>query len=604
MSMRPLKIISIEKIRIDKVYDIHHKIEASNFKDEHPNLIANSLIISNCSRHAGGICISDNLNEKMPLIMSGGIIQTPWTEGINSRHLEPMGFIKFDVLGISTLSMMDTCIRHILKRHKGIQNPTNHDVVEYYNNFLHPDNIDFNDEKTWKIFDDPGKLNIGVFQFTGEGAQEFCKAVSPRNIFELSNITAIYRPGPLSANVNEAYVEAKNNVEFVKYEHPILEQILSKTYGHIVYQEDIASIAHGLGKNISLEEGNKLRKILTKKGIGKKDDVKEKIKNKFIAGAREKGLSLESANDLFHRMESFAQYGFNLSHSVSYVVLSYQCAWLLSNYPDEWMVSFLDKEPEKKKEKAISVIRYAGKNIIEADINISETNWSISPNGSLIQPLTSIKGLGEKSVEQIMNNRPYFTIEEFIFNENIIYSKLNKRSLDILIRSGTLNSLMDKRFKNLKHFWACVSVNRPKNEEELRANIEAFKDEEDFSENEKVNFKAELLGVYPIEKVVSASMLSSLKNKGIPPISEFENDLQYCWCIPRSIEEKLTKTGKKYWVVGVIDSNFEMKNIRFWGINPEKNTLLINHVYILQPKYDPKWGFSVNKFERQVRRIT
>ena len=114
--MKPLKVKSITKLRKDNVYDIHHDLEQKHFIDSHPNLIANSVVISNCSRHAGGVVVGENLDKYMPLIKNGGVRQTPWSEGQNVRHLEPLGFIKFDILGLASLRMIESCIEHILIR--------------------------------------------------------------------------------------------------------------------------------------------------------------------------------------------------------------------------------------------------------------------------------------------------------------------------------------------------------------------------------------------------------------------------------------------------------------------------------------------------------
>ncbi len=164
--------------------------------------------VRSCSRHAGGVVIAENLDQSMPLINSGGVRQAPWAEGQNVRHLEPMGFIKFDLLGLSTLKMMEGAIEHILRRHHGIENPTFAHVREYYDENLHPDKIDLDNQEVYENIFHKGKW-AGVFQFTEQGAQGFCTKVKPRNIIDVSAVTSIFRPGPLSAGVDADYVEAK-----------------------------------------------------------------------------------------------------------------------------------------------------------------------------------------------------------------------------------------------------------------------------------------------------------------------------------------------------------------------------------------------------------
>jgi len=298
------------------------------------------------SRHAGGVVIADKLNTQMPLINSGGVIQTPWSEGQNVRHLEPLGFIKFDILGLASLRMVEDCIRHILKRHKGIENPTFEDIKNFYEENLHPEKMNLNDQEVYKNVFHQGKW-AGIFQFAEKGAQRFCSKAKPMSVIDLSAITSIYRPGPLAANVHEEYVEAKNNPSSVRYVHPLVKEVVGETFGFLIFQEQIALLAHKLGKDLTLDEGNLLRKLLTKKGTGKGHEKKDAIHAKFIDGCIEKGIAKKDAQGLWDSFEYFSGYGFNKSHAVAYSVLSYQCAFLLHYYPVEWLAAFLTKQTEK-----------------------------------------------------------------------------------------------------------------------------------------------------------------------------------------------------------------------------------------------------------------
>jgi DNA polymerase-3 subunit alpha len=333
--------------------------------------------VRSCSRHAGGVVVAENLDQHMPLINSGGVRQTPWSEGQNVRHLEPMGFIKFDILGLSTLRMIDGAIRHILQRHHDVEEPTFEQVREFYNTNLHPDQIDLDNAEIYTNIFHAGKWG-GIFQFTENGAQDFCVRAKPNSIIDISAVTSIFRPGPLSAGVDKDYVEAKQSPQYVKYIHPIVEEVTEETYGFLIFQEQIALLAHKLGKDLSLDEGNLLRKLLTKKGTGK-HDKKTVIHQKFMQGCEEKDISKSEAQKLWDTFEYFSGYGFNKSHAVSYSVLSFQCAWLMNYYPSEWLASFLDKEPESRKEKAINIAKNFGFEIAPLDINKSGDVWEISP---------------------------------------------------------------------------------------------------------------------------------------------------------------------------------------------------------------------------------
>ena len=548
------------------------------------------------SRHAGGVVVGENLDMHMPLINSGGVTQTPWSEGQNVRHLEPMGFIKFDILGLSTLKMIECAISHILKRHHNIENPTFEDIQNYYNEKLHPDKINLTDSRVYTDVFHKGKW-AGIFQFTEGGAQNFCKRAKPKNIINIAAITAIYRPGPLSADVDKLYVEAKENPGKIKYGNDIVKEVTKETYGFLIFQEQIALLAHKLGKNISLDEGNILRKLLTKKGTGKGEKEKRQIHKKFIDGCVEKGIEPKDAQALWDKFEYFSGYGFNKSHAVSYSVLSYQCAYLFHYYPAEWTAAFLDKEPESRKEKAINIAKKYGFNIRPLDINKSGRVWEISEDSkTLIQPLTSVKGLGEKAIDQILENRPFNTIEELLFNEEVVYSKLNKRALDVLVRSQTLNNLMDSRFTGLKHFWSAVAVDRPKTEKKFYENIELYKPEEDFTVEEKIEYLSDLTGIFPINMVMTNEIKDRLSHYKVPPLGEWDEDLGVAWFIPREVIEKKTKNGKNYWILRVVDDTSTTTHIKCWGVRKGKDIVHLNRPYMAKLNYSEQWGFSAHGF--------
>ena len=555
--------------------------------------------VRSCSRHAGGVVIAENLDINMPLINSGGVRQAPWAEGQNVRHLEPMGFIKFDLLGLSTLKMMEGCIEHILQRHHGIEEPTFSQVREYYNEKLHPDVIDMNNQEVYENIFHAGKW-AGVFQFTEQGAQKFCVRAKPRNIIDVSAITSIYRPGPLAANVHDEYVEAKESPHYIKYLNDDAHDITQETFGFLIFQEQIALLAHKLG-GLTLDEGNMLRKVLTKKGTGK-GSVKGKLHNKFISGCVANKIARDEAQALWDKFEYFSGYGFNKSHAVSYSIISFQCAWLWNYYPAEWMAAFLDKEPETRKEKAINIAKQYGFDIAPLDVNKSGTVWEISADGkTLIQPLTSIKGLGVAAIEQVLANRPFINAEDLLFREGVSYSKLNKKALDALCRGGALDDIVDDRFTGRKHFWSACVVDRPKSLKKMMDNIELYKPEGDFTEEEIIQFKTDLTGVFPINLVISPETIEKLHEKFISPISEFDPELQVCWFIPRKITPRKTKNGKLYWIVEVIDSNNELTRIRCWGVKPEKDKIFLNRPYMARLKYDENWGFSTYAIGRTFR---
>jgi len=574
---------------------VEYSESLSNFFKKYPHVQSHveSLHGSyrSCSRHAGGVVIGEQLDRFMPLISSKGVRQTPWSEGQNVRQLEPMGFIKFDILGLSTLRMIEDCIGKILRRHHGVDNPTFEDISKYYNENLHPDVIDLDDQNIYKNIFENGKW-VGIFQFTENGAQSFAKQVKPTSIIDISAITSIYRPGPLSAGVDKDYVEAIRNPMNIKYLHPIIEEVTSETYGFLIFQEQIAMLAYRLGDGITMDEANLLRKILTKKGTGKGHEVKDAIFSKFIHGCITKGIKEREAQRLWQTFEYFSGYGFNKSHAVSYSVISYQCAWLCNYYLPEWTAAFLDKEPETRKEKAINLAKQHGFQIKPLNVNYSEDTWRIENDHTLVAPLTGIKGLGDSAFEQIMLHRPFNTVEEMLFHPEVKYAKLNKKAFDVLCRAGAMNDLIDERFTGDKHFWSAVAVDKPRTKKKLDENIEKYRPEGSFTEEEKIEFIADLTGIFPLSSVISSDIQRKLDVKGVPPISEYDYDLKVCWCIPRSVTKKVSRNGKNFYVVKVIDSNSVETQLRCWSVNPKRDKIHINRPYVIKPKYNETWGFS------------
>jgi len=275
---------------------------------------------------------------------------------------------------------------------------------------------------------------------------------------------------------------------------------------------------------------------------------------------------------------------------------------LLNYYPAEWMAAFLDKEPESRKEKAIAIAKQFGFKVEPLDVNKSGEVWEISEDGKvLIQPLTSIKGLGGAAMEQILEHRPFSKVEDFLFNEEMVYSKLNKKALDVLCRAGALKPLMDNRFSGEKHFWSSVAVMRPRKEKNLLENIEKYKDEGDFSNYEKIEHLSSLTGAFPLSLVMDDDVMARLAELHIPPISEYDVDLGAAWFIPRKINIKRTKNGKEYYIVEVIDSNNALTSIKCWGVNSKKDKIAVNRPYMGRLEYDEQWGFSTRSISRNFR---
>ena len=173
-----------------------------------------------------------------------------------------------------------------------------------------------------------------------------------------------------------------------------------------------------------------------------------------------------------------------------------------------------------------------------------------------------------------------------------------------MCRSGALDCLMDSRFSGRKHFWSAIAVDRPRKEKNLEENITKYVDEGDFTEEEMIQYKIDLTGVFPCELVMEDHIRASLDKYMVPPISEYDGDLGgVVWCIPREVIKKKTKSGKDYYIVRVIDDNNETNTIRCWGVRPEKDIVRINRPYMMKLDWNPQWGFSTRRMSSNFKML-
>lgn len=573
-----------------------------NFLNSHPEIEKHFTLLQgmvrSLSTHAGGVVIGDNIADNLPLIRLNGKMQTPFAEGQRIRHLEKhTGYLKYDILAIEALKIFTGAIRRIIVREGGFGNFG--EIKSFYLTKMHPDVIDFNDQNIYKEIYHKGRF-LRTFQFTHKPVQEFCKACRPDSIDQVSNTTALFRPGPLSSHVDKAYLEAKRNPKKVKYLHPLLKDVLEKSLGFCIYQEDLASISHILGDDIDLDEGNKLRKILIKKGIGEIEDEKKRIHEKFVRGCEQKGIKTEEAQKTWEEMIKFAAYGFNLSHSMAYSVVSYQSAYLWHYYPLEWAAAVLDAVKPDEKAETISDVEYYGIKVLPPDINLSGPDWAVNyERHALVAPFTAIKGIGDVAAEELVKCQPFKDLNDLLFRPTISGRKVNKKILALLALSGALDSLLDARFTGLKHLWSCLAAERPKTLQDLSEAIEAFKDEGQFTDAEVILNKLELTGIFPLDLVVSEETKAFLDAKKIPSLgSVTKRNSPYAWFVPLSCETRYTKEKKKpYYVLKVTDSSGKTSTFRVWGVVSSTQWIRPFKLYLAKDvSCDPKWGYSVGAF--------
>ena len=453
-------------------------------------------------------------------------------------------------------------------------------IKQFYHDILHPDVLDLDDQFVYKNVYQEGHW-AGVFQFTERAAQTFCERVAPKNITEVATTTSIFRPGPLTAKVDDLYVDAKRNPEKVKYDGAEVHECLKETYGTIIFQEQIMSLGNKVG-GFTLDECDKMRKTITKRSMSGKDQAAidtEKLKWMFVDGAEKKGYTREKAAQLFDKIAHFSGYGFNKSHAAAYAVVSYQCAYLLSYFEGEWLTAYLEAMstiPDKRA-KAIREIARFGYKTVPIDINYASKSWALLPGKKFMPSLSSVKGIGDAAINEILANRPYSSIEDMLWTKDGAWkhSKFNKKGIDALIKLGALESLKcvgeDKMFKNYRQLHAVVVENsdeikhKKKGKDSFKALIAAAQKLEDWQRQERIDFIIELIGAPDISTIVGEKLLKRLEEKNVKCIDQMEDELEICWFILTSPQIKTSKNGKRYLTFMMLGEDGKSRKCFCWG---------------------------------------
>ena len=401
------------------------EIEANNDpKIRHLLDIALQLegLYRNTSTHAAGVVIGRfPLDEILPVYKDPSS-DMPVTQ-YNMKYVESTGLIKFDFLGLKTLTVLAKTMELLKQRN-----------IEF-----DLSNIPLDDKETYELL---GSGNTaGVFQFESTGMRKILKDMQPDKIEDLVAIVALYRPGPMG-NI-PSYIARKHGKEQPDYLHPLLESILKETYGIMIYQEQVMQIAQVLA-GFSLGGADLLRRAMGKK----KFEVMQQQKIVFIDGAKNRGVPEEKAKEIFELMEKFASYGFNKSHAAAYAFVSYQTAYLKAHYPVEFMAATmtLDKIDTDKLGFFKREINKMGIKILPPDINASLVNFGVE-KGCIRYALSALKNVGENAVADAVaereKNGPYRSIQDFVSRSGT--AVLNKRCMESLIKAGAFDCLNSNR---------------------------------------------------------------------------------------------------------------------------------------------------------------
>ena len=421
-------------ITLEEAYKAKEFKELIDSSEESKEVFDMSLKLEGLSRsvgtHAAGVVIAPTaLTDFTPLIVDQekGTVATQFDMG----DVESAGLVKFDFLGLKTLTVINQTLKRINKDKK-------EDLIDI-------NNIPLEDKKTFKLLQ-KGETT-GVFQLESRGMKEYLKKLKPNNFEDIVSMNALYRPGALGTNMPGApgmnmvdlYIERKHKREEIPPGHESVKKVLSTTYGVIVYQEQVMQIAQELS-GFTLGQADILRRAMGKK---KKDEM-EKMKKDFIDGAVNKKVNKRYVENLFEQIEQFAGYGFNRCHSVPYALIAYQTAWLKANHPSEFMASLLSSELDStdRIQMFVDDCRSIGLEVLKPDINASFYEFNDLDEKTVLYGLGAIKGIGESLVNTIIEARKKGPFEDFYdFCRRIGSNRLNKRILIRLIGSGAMDSL-------------------------------------------------------------------------------------------------------------------------------------------------------------------
>lgn len=615
------------------------------FIDAHPDIKTFVVQLDkqtrSMGRHAGGVVVSEDILSQMPVIVSRGTMQTPWVEAQIVKQLEPFGWVKFDLLGLDTLRIIERCIELILQRHEDIEEPTFDDVYKWYSQHLDPDVIDLDDQKVYEHVYHDGNF-AGVFQCTNRKTQKFFRSAKPRSIIDIAALTSIYRPGPLAADVDKLYVGSKENPETMLEQHELITKVLDETFGHLVFQEQAMALGNVVG-GMPLDECDTLRKIVSKKpkpGDAMYEKALE-LEGKFLEGSVTNGVDKEEAEALYEKMMEFAKYSFNKSHAVSYGINSYLCAWLLTYYEQEWLCAYMESQSQDPDDKANALLEVKSfkYEVVHLDINLATENWTILPDRKFMPSISTCKGVGMAAIEEIKAQRPYQNIYDLLWNEDGTWkhSKANKKVIGNLIKIGAFDSLdcvgEDKLFANYKQMhdvlienWTllrkCLKKDNfitqmeklndliesgpliPTDEKDEKGKIikvprGAYPDE-DWSTKDKINTYRELMGEVNLSLIVPNWLIEKMDQRAIPPIDQFpeDRDKKAVWFVVTGKDVRQTKSGKDYLSIGTIGVTGKRIRIFLWGW--ENHDIEIFKPYgAIVDKTD--WGFSCHI--RDVRKL-
>lgn len=403
--------------------------------EEVKELIDKCRILEGCTRnagkHAGGVVISPTAITDFAPIYCDAEGNFPVTQ-FDKNDVETAGLVKFDFLGLRTLTIIDWALGLVNPRLKKAGKPP-----------VRIEAIPLDDARSFRNLQDA--KTTAVFQLESRGMKELIKRLQPDCFEDIIALVALFRPGPLQSGMVDNFIDRKHGREAISYpdekwQHESLKEILEPTYGIILYQEQVMQIAQVLS-GYTLGGADMLRRAMGKK----KPEEMAKQRAVFQEGAEKNGVDGELAMKIFDLVEKFAGYGFNKSHSAAYALVSYQTLWLKTHYPAEFMAAVMTADMDNT-EKVVGLVdecKNMGLTVLPPDINSGLYRFNVDDNGAIVYGIGAIKGVGEGPIEAILearNKGGYFK-DLFDFCARIDLKKVNKRVIEKLILAGALDRL-------------------------------------------------------------------------------------------------------------------------------------------------------------------
>ena len=398
--------------------------------------LAKSLegLVRNAGKHAGGVVISPGpLTDFAPLYCEEGGSNV--VTQLDKDDVEAVGLVKFDFLGLKTLTIIEWAVRII--------NET------YPERKLDITRIPGRDKATFELL--RSTQTAAVFQLESSGMRDLIKRLRPDQFGDLVALVALFRPGPLQSGMVDDFMTRKHasNKADIDYLHPDLKPVLEETYGVILYQEQVMQIAQVLA-GYTLGGADLLRRAMGKK----KPEERAKQREIFVSGATERGVTEATATRIFDLMEKFAGYGFNKSHSAAYAVLSYQTAYLKAHYPAAFMAAVMSADLQNT-DRLVTLkddCRQLGLSLLPPDVNRSAFQFSVSDERTILYGLGAIKGVGHSAIDSLISEREangaFGSLVEFC--RRVDHDKINRRALEALVKSGAMDGFGESR-RSLMH---------------------------------------------------------------------------------------------------------------------------------------------------------